>query len=302
MGKILISGGTGFAGKKLIAFLSQKGYSLNVLTRKKHEDNHQNIQYYNWDIEKQYIDKDAFIGVDTIINLAGANISEKRWTSKRKSEILESRIRSLDLIYKYVKQNNFKIDTLISSSAVGYYGSITSDDIFTEKSNNGNDFLAAVCKQWERTALQLESLGIRTVILRKGIIIGKDGGMYKKTAPLAKLGINTALGKGNQYFPWIDIRDLVRLYEFILKTKEINGIFNAVSSEHITMNDFSKALLLSFGKKSLLPNVPLFIVKLLFGEMSVILTEGSRVSNEKLKQTGFALEFDTIDKSLSNQL
>src|SRR5690606_26772901 len=187
-----------------------------------------------------------------------------------------------DLLFKYVKLNAFRIDIFISSSAVGYYGAITTDEIFTEKSNNGSDFLALVCGKWEKSALQFESLGVATVILRKGVVLGKDGGMYHKLAPLARLGINTSLGNGRQYLPWIDIRDLVRLYEFILETNEICGVFNAVSSEHIMMNDFSEALLQSFGKTSFLPNVPAFIIKLLLGEMSAMLLEGSRVSNEKI--------------------
>lgn len=238
--------------------------------------------------------------MSVIINLTGANIGEKRWTSKRKKEILESRTKSIDLIFKYVKTNGFKIDTFISSSAVGYYGAITSGDIFNESSKNGKDFLAFVCKEWEKTALQFESLGVKTVILRKGVIIGKDGGMYQKLAPLAKLGINTALGTGSQFLPWMDIRDLIHLYGFILEHNNVNGVFNAIASEHITMNEFSKSLLHSVGKNSILPNAPSFVIKLLFGEMSVMLLEGSRVSNEKLKRAGFHFEFDSIQQSLAD--
>lgn len=145
--------------------------------------------------------------------------------------------------------------------------------------------------------MQFESLGITTVILRLGVVLGKEGGMYKKLAPLAKLGINTSLGNGKQYLPWIDIRDLVRLYEFILKTNEIRGIFNAVSSKHIMMNDFSEALLQSFGKKSFLPNAPTFLIKLFFGEMSVMLLNGSRVANERIKKAGFKFEYSSIEKT-----
>lgn len=297
MKKILIAGGTGFVGKALIKHLINCGYMVNVLTRRSNINNPENIQYFEWNTENAFIDEKAFEGVSKIINLTGANISEKRWTEKRKVEIIESRTKSIDLLYNYVKTRNYSINTFISSSAVGYYGSVTIDEIFTEKSNNGSDFLASVCRKWEASALQFESLGVATVILRKGVILGKDGGMYQKLAPLAKLGINTSLGNGKQFLPWIDIRDLVRLYEFILKTKEINGVFNVVSSEHITMNDFSKVLLRSFGKTSFLPNAPAFLLKLLFGEMSVMLLKGSRVSNEKIKQTGFKFEYSSIEKT-----
>lgn len=298
MKKILIAGGTGFVGKHLISFFVEKGYSINVLTRKANFKVSENIQFFQWDIEQQYIDKNAFENVDTIINLTGANIGEKRWTEKRKSEIVNSRIKSIDLLYHYVSENNFKITTFISSSAVGFYGAVTTNEIFTETSKSGNDFLASVCQIWENTTMKFNDLGIRTVILRKGVIIGKNGGIYQKLSPLAKLGINVSLGSGKQYLPWIAIRDLVRLYDFILSNSKINGIYNTVSSEQITMNDFSKTLLKSFDKKSIFPNAPAFIIRLLFGKMSAMLLEGSRVSNEKLKSSDFSFEFDTIEKSL----
>lgn len=298
MKKILIAGGTGFVGKHLISFLAEKGYSINVLTRKQGSNSSGNIQFFQWDIEKEYIDKKAFEEVDTIINLTGANIGEKRWTKKRKSEIINSRIKSIDLLYRYLSEDNFKITTFISSSAVGFYGAVTTNEIFKETSKSGNDFLASVCQIWETTAMKFNDLGIRTVILRKGVIIGKDGGMVQKLTPLAKLGINVSLGSGKQYLPWIAIQDLVRLYDFILSNSKISGIYNTVSSEHITMNDFSKTLLKSFNKKNIFPNAPAFIIRLLFGEMSVMLLEGSRVSNEKLKGIGFSFEFDTIEKPL----
>ncbi len=294
MKKILIAGGTGFVGKALIKHLVNCGYMVNVLTRRNKISSMENIRYFEWDIKKGFIDEKAFEGVSKIINLTGANITEKRWTEKRKVEIIESRTKAIDLLFTYVKTRNFSIDIFISSSAVGYYGAITTDEIFTEKSNNGSDFLASVCRKWEKTALQFDSLGVATVILRKGVVLGRDGGMYQKLAPLAKLGINTSLGNGRQYLPWIDIRDLVRLYEFILKTDELSGVFNAVSSEHIMMNDFSKTLLQLFGKTSFLPNVPAFLVRLFLGEMSVMLLKGSRVSNYKIKQTGFKFEYSFL--------
>lgn len=235
MKKILIAGGTGFVGKHLISFLAEKGYSINVLTRKQGSNSSGNIQFFQWDIEKEYIDKKAFENVDTIINLTGANIGEKRWTEKRKSEIINSRIKSIDLLYRYVSEDNFNINTFVSSSAVGFYGAVTTNEIFKETSKSGNDFLASVCQIWENTAMKFNDLGIRTVILRNGVIIGKNGGIYQKLSPSAKLGINVSLGSGKQYLPWIDIRDLVRLYEFILSNSKISGIYNTVSSEQITI-------------------------------------------------------------------
>ena len=295
--KILIAGGTGFVGKALIAHLTKLGYSVHVLSQKKHPDSAQ-VRYFEWNTSEGFIDENAFEDVSVLINLVGANIGEKRWTKSRKQLILDSRIKSLDLLYHYVERGNYPIELLISSSAVGYYGAITSNQIFTEDSPNGSDFLAEVCKRWEQSALKFETLNTKVVLLRKGVVLGKEGGMYHKLAPLAKKGINTSLGNGKQYLPWIDIKDLVSLYEFILKNESVKGIYNVCSSEHQTMNDFSNAFLHSFGKKSFLPNAPRFLIQMLFGEMSKMLLEASRVSNQKLLDTGFQFEFETLKKSL----
>ena len=298
MKKILIAGGTGFVGKQLIDFLVGKSYSIHVLTRKPSANSTENICFFRWDVERQYIDKKAFEGVEILINLTGANIGEKRWTNDRKKEIIDSRIKSINLLYQYISENKFNINTFISSSAVGFYGAVTTEKTFAETSESGNNFLASVCQKWEDAALKFKDLGVSTVILRKGVILGKEGGMVKKLSPLAQLGINVSLGSGEQYLPWIDIRDLLRLYDFFLSNPQLSGIYNAVATEQITMNDFSKVLLKSFGKKSFLPNAPAFVIRLLFGEMAVMLLEGSKVSNDKLKSTGFSFEFDTIEKSL----
>lgn len=296
--KILIAGATGFVGKNLIDYLLSKGFFVNALTRKKQLDKIENLSYFQWDISKSYIDENAFKDVDTIINLTGANIGKKRWTKQRKQELVVSRIEAINLLFDTVVNTKTPITTFISSSAVGYYGATTTSETFTEESSKGIDFLAEVCEKWEESAMQFKKLNIRTVILRKGVIIGKGGGIYQKLAPLAKYGINTALGNGRQFLPWMDIRDLVRLYEFFINNSTLSGVYNAVASEHITMNEFSKALLQSFGKRSFLPNVPKFIIQLVFGELSKMLLEGSKISNEKLKSTQFIFEHEKLENSL----
>ena len=299
MKKILIAGGTGFVGGYLVSHLTQLGYEVHVLTRKTLAGSEQSgTKFFEWDLEKSYIDIKAFEGVDTIINLTGENISAGRWTTKRRLDLIESRVLSLNLLYKYIEHHAIAIDKIISSSAVGYYGACTTDTLFSEDANSGSDFLAHICKLWEKAARQFESLGVKTVILRKGIVLGKEGGMYAKLAPLARLGINVSVGNGKQYLPWIDIRDLGRIYEFILHQEDARGVYNAVAPQHITMNDFSYVLLRSFAKTSLLPNVPGFMLKLLYGDMAVMLLQGSRVSDEKIRRMGFKFIYDTIERSL----
>lgn len=295
--KILIAGGTGFIGTALCSFLAGKKDEINVLTRRQMSDT-ENIHYYQWDVEKGFIDPRAFDGVSAIINMTGANIGEKRWTKARKQELVSSRIKPLNLLLRYVMDIGSHIDVFISSSAVGYYGAVTTNRIFTEEDRNGTDFPAHLCKLWEDNARKFERVADRVVILRKGVVIGRTGGMYRKLKPLARRGINVSLGSGRQYLPWICIGDLVRIYDYVLENKKMRGVFNAVTSEHITMNDFSEKMLHSFGRRNLMPNAPAWVIKLLFGELSEILLRGSRVSNEKIKRMGFGFWYQSIHQCL----
>jgi len=292
--RILIAGGTGFVGRHLIPALQQQGYALSVLTRQPNVVASQDaLRYYRWDPKQQYIDPAAFEQVATIINLTGANIGAKRWTARRKKEILDSRVKTLDLLCQYCRQQQVPLHTLISSSGTGYYGAVTTNTIFKEDDAIGQDFLAQVCREWENAAQQFSTLGTRVVILRKGIVMG-HGGAYERMAPLARRGINVALGSGQQYMSWISIEDLVRLYLFLLQHPEIKGVYNTTASEPITMQDFAQQLLQSFNKKTLLPNAPAWLVRILLGEMATALLEGSRVSNEKLRLTGFVFQDEPL--------
>lgn len=295
--KVLIAGGTGFIGKTLSFFLAGKGYEVNVLTRRQMEDM-KNIHFYQWNVEKGFIDCHAFDGVDAVINMTGVNIGEKRWGKIRKKEIVDSRIKPMELLLKYVTEIKCDIKVFISSSAVGYYGAVTTENIFREEDHPGTDFLAHVCCLWEDAALKFKNKVERVVILRKGVVIGKSGGVYRKLRPLAKMGFSIALGSGKQYLPWICIGDLVRIYDFILQNGKVRGVFNAVAGEYITMNDFSQKMLRSFGKRNFVSNIPGWIVLAFLGERAGILLKGSRVSNEKIRNTGFDFWYLSICQCL----
>lgn len=294
MNKILIAGGTGFVGKALISFLVTKGYEVHALTRRQLAPT-KGVTYFKWDIAKQEIDLNAFSEVDTIINMTGANISEKRWSDDRKKVIINSRVQSLELLHQAVYENDFKIKRIISSSAVGYYGAVTNQHIYTEEDKKGDDFLAEVCEQWESAAMAFENLGSQVVILRKGVIIG-HGGMYEKLSGIAKYGINPALGSGKQYIAWIAMNDLLELYGCILEKENMHGVFNAVSSHDMTMNDLSKAILGALGKRKITPNAPGFIIKLMFGELSTMMLKGSRASSQKVNALGCNRKDETIEQ------
>lgn len=295
--KILLTGGTGFIGKELIKHLIGQGYQINILTRKPPKTKTPYISYYQWDINQSYIDLECFKGVEIIINLVGANISEKRWSHKRKLEIMESRVKSAALLYENLKKHKFPIKKLISASASGYYGAVTRKHIFTETDPAGKDFLARVCENWERSILQFEELKIKVIIFRLGVIIG-NGGLFATMSNFARKGINPSLGSGKQYVPWVSLEDTASAFIFGLEKDSLEGVFNLNADEHIQMNDIAKEILNHYHKKRWTPNAPSFIIKLLFGSMSDLLLKGSRIKNDKIKSAGFNFKHSNLKEAI----
>lgn len=293
---VLITGANGMVAKHLSKYL-ESDYSLKFLTRKKKKKND-----YEWNIETGYIDIDALKGVNHIIHLAGAGIADKRWSKKRKKIIYSSRVNSAKLILKTLISNNLKITSFISSSAIGYYGSVTSTNIFIEKNNKGDDFLSDVCYDWEHIAFEFEKKNItkKTVILRFGIVLDKSGGALKKMIIPIKYFVGAILGKGNQYMPWIHIDDITYMIIYALKKSELQGIYNAVAPEHITNREFTLTLAKQLKKPIYLPNIPSLIIKLIFGSSSVLILKGSRVSSKKIIEKGFKFKYDNLKHALQN--
>ncbi len=293
---ILITGANGMLAKTLAAQLSEN-YSIRFLTRKVRKANE-----FKWDIENKYIDPESLKGVHTIIHIAGSSISDKRWTNNRKKIILSSRIDSANLILNELKRQNLTIDSFFSASAIGYYGTITTGETFNENSPNGNDFLSMVCEKWENKSKEFVSSQIakRNVIIRIGVILDKKGGALPKLIRPIRLLIGAPLGTGNQYIPWIHIHDLVRVFQKILDNKQINGTFNAVAPEHITNAEMTRAIAQQIKKPLFLPKIPKFIIRLFFGEKSIILLEGNRVSSKKLLDTKFKFKFDKLKDALKH--
>lgn len=238
---VLLTGGSGFIGKHLTDVLIEAGFSVSVLSRSDKE-NTSRITYYNWDLEKNYIDENAVLNADYIIHLAGEGIVDKRWTNKRKKAILESRIKPIDLIFSVLEKNNKKLEAFVSASAVGIYGALTSHKICKEETPSANDFLGTVCQKWENAADKIGSLNIRTVKIRTGIVLGKDEGFLKKMTPSFKSGFGAILGSGKQYLPWIHIEDLCNIYLKSLQDTKLEGPYNACITDNTTNSRLSKII------------------------------------------------------------
>lgn len=298
---ILLTGGTGFVGKNITDLLVANGFSVSVLSRSD-QKNTPSISYYKWDLNRNYIDEEAILKADYIIHLAGEGIVEKRWTEKRKKDILESRVKPVDLIFSILEKKSKKLDAFISASAIGIYGATTNDNICTENTPPANDFLGMTCQEWEKATDKINSLGIRTVKVRTGIVLGKGEGFLKKIVPSFKAGFGSILGTGKQYVPWIHIDDLCNIYLKAVLDQEMHGPYNACITDDTTNAVLSKTLANLFGYSIWLPKAPAFILKIVLGEMSVAVLEGQRVSSEKIQKTGFEFQFTNLESALANCL
>lgn len=292
--------GKGLVSDYLSKQLLDKGYQVNYLSRSNKHNSP--FKIYTWNIDQNQIDVEAIASADYIVHLAGANISGKRWTAKRKQLIIDSRVKSTHLLFNGVKKQNKKLMAFISSSAVGYYGAITSDKIFNEEDPPANDFLGETCNLWEQEADQFKNAGIRTVKIRTGVVLSKKGGALEKMIPPVKLGIGSAIGNGKQYLPWIHIDDLCSIFIKAIEDAKMQGAYNAVASDYKTNKEFTRILAKVLKKPFWFPNIPTFTMKLMFGEMAIILLNGSRVSSEKIQKAGFKFKYPNLKSALSDLL
>lgn len=296
---VLITGGTGFIGKYLTRLLIANGYSVSIFSRSL-KQNADDISYFRWDIANHFIEEEAILKADYIIHLAGEGIADQRWTAKRKEAIVQSREKSIQLIYDVLKKHNKKLDAFVSASGVGIYGAVNGSEICTENTLAVNDFLGSTCQKWEAAADTIASLGIRTVKIRTGLVLGKDEGFLKKLIPIFKMKLGAALGSGKQYMPWIHIDDLCSIYLEAIKNDEMTGAYNAAINDNTNNEIFSKTLAKIYGYSLWLPNVPAFLIQMVLGEMALIVLKGRRVSSDKIEKTGFQFRFNTLELALED--
>ncbi|QOI96924.1 MAG: TIGR01777 family protein [Flammeovirgaceae bacterium] len=297
--KVLITGASGLVGSRLTELLLKQGYEVAHLSRQAKAGR---VPAFAWDVSAGTIDEKAFEGVDSVIHLAGAGVADKRWTVKRKKEILDSRVQSTRLLYQFLGRGNHQVSSFLSASAIGIYGFGLRDEVLTESSNPGNDFLAEVVKAWENEVNAVQSLGIRTAILRIGIVLSKKGGALKEMARPVQWGVGAPLGTGNQYLSWIHIDDLCRMFLFAKENNSVAGVYNAAGVQPVTNKEFTRAIAVVLKKPMWLPPVPAFALKLVLGEMAGMVLNGSRVSSEKIQRAGFTFRFTDLHSALLDLL
>ena len=293
---ILITGASGLIGARLTEMLLQNGEAVGHLGRGKSRD--ARVVSFQWDPAQGKIDEAAVRWADAIVNLAGAPVADKCWTDKRKKELIDSRVSGLRLLADAVKRNEQPLHTLVSASAIGWYGMVTEEKIFEENDPPVRDFFGECCSEWEKAADLLEETGARVVKLRIGIVLAKEGGALPQLAGPVKTFIGSPLGSGKQWMPWIHIDDVCEMFLKALRDEKMSGVYNAVGPQEVTNRQFVKTLGKALHRPVFFPPVPKFVLRLLLGERASIVTEGSRVSNRKIAASGFVCRHTDLLETL----
>lgn len=304
MATILITGGTGTIGKGLSKFLVSKQHQVIILTRHPRAGAG-GISYAAWDPANKTIDVDALQKADYIINLAGAGVADKRWSKKRKQEIIDSRVDSGALLVKALQENTNKVKAVISMSGIGWYGEDqtrkASATYFKEGDPADDAFLGATCVKWEEAIKPVTALGKRLVIFRAGIVLSNDGGALTEFIKPVRAGVATILGGGDQVYSWIHIDDMCRMFMYAIDNEKMQGEYNTVSPQPVTNKNLMITLAQKVKGKFYIPiHVPSFVLKLVLGELSVEILKSAKVSCEKIINSGFQFQYPSLEVALDD--
>lgn len=293
---ILLTGGSGLLGTHLTKALLTKGYTVSHLSR--NADNNPQVKTFVWDINKGIIDEHCIDGIDTIVHLAGSGIAEKHWTDARKKDLIDSRVKSIELVYDLLKRKQHQVTSVISASGIGYY-SDRGDELMYETSAPARDFISQCCVLWEAAVDEGQKFGVRILKFRTGVVLDKDGGALPTLAKPIKLYIGSPIGSGKQWVPWIHWQDVVNMYLLGIENKNLSGVYNMVAPNPVTNKQLTQAVAKQLHKPLWAPNVPGFVLKLLLGEMSSIVLGSTKVSAQKIEDAGFKFKFTNLEAALS---
>lgn len=290
---VLIAGGTGLLGVRLAWLLAVNGFTVRLLSR-----NPKTSDQFAWNPAKMEMDIKALEGVDVVINLAGSGIADKRWTSSRKKELIESRVNSAALLFREIEKMPQRPQVYLSASAVGYYGNSGEQWMLEGQAPVDHSFMVDCCQQWETAARQMETLGLRTAIFRIGVVLAKEGGALKEVVKPLRFGLGAYFGNGKAWWPWIHRDDVCRAFVWAIENQLITGTYNLVSPNPVRGRELVVSTAKAMDQWALFVPAPAFVLRLILGEMSAVILNSNRVSAEKLSLAGFEFNWPVLDNAL----
>lgn len=298
--KILITGATGLIGQELMQKWIDKDVEVHYLTtRQNHKHFHPKVSTFYWNPATEQIDLKCFDGVQVIVNLAGASVS-KRWTTRYKKEIEESRVQGASLLIKSIKKlASHQITQVVSASAIGVYPHHLNYVYSETDTKIADSFLGSVVYQWEDAVSSFSELNIVVTTLRIGLVLSNKGGALPVTSLPIRYGLGSWFGSGKQWQSWIHISDMADMIVYVIEN-QLEGVYNAVAPEPVTNKEFVKFIAHILGRPLFLPHIPQFFMKLILGEMSTVIFESQKVSSEKIQKTGFQFSFPDIKSALTS--
>ncbi len=295
--KILVTGGTGLVGSMLTKKFQDQGYDVSILTRS--PEKVKDFKAFYWDIKKKEIDEECLDGIDTIIHLAGEKIADGRWTDERKKALISSRTESIALIYDLMKRQEHQVKTVLSASAVGFYGD-RGEEVLDETSKAGTGFLAHCCEEWEKAVDQGTEMGLRVAKFRIGLLLTPKGGVLDIFKLMVKTFTATKLGSGEQWFPWIHSDDLIGMFLWAAENESSKGVYNATAPNPVRNKEFTKTLSDVLHRPFWPFAIPKAMFKLLMGEKSELVLMSTHTKADKVIKAGYSFKFLSLKKALED--
>lgn len=301
--QIVIIGGTGTIGRRLVLHLIQGGHVVKVVSRQPYKPASlpAKIIFASWDGKSAAGWGHLVEGADAVVNLAGAGIADAKWSDERKREIRDSRVNAGKAVVEAIAAASVKPKVLIQASAVGYYGAHNNGTVLTEDSSPGSDFLGQTCREWEDSTKAVEAMGVRRVIIRTGVVLDMEGGALPKMVMPFRFLAGGPIGSGAQWFPWIHYYDQVEAIRFLIENEAAAGPVNLTAPNPLRNRDFAKAIGRVMGRPAFAP-APEFVFKAIFGEMSTVLLDGQQALPKRLQEWGYQFKFPTAEAALKDIL
>lgn len=300
--RILISGGSGLVGRALVRELEEAGHRCDILSRAAQRSQRvfDRARVHSWDTRSVEPLLDLMQAADAVVHLAGENIGAGRWSARRKQLIRDSRVDSTRAIVDAMLQASSPPAVLIQASAVGYYGP-RGDEQIAEDTPAGDDFLATLCRDWERASERVSAAGVRRAVVRSGLVLSGDGGVLPRMALPFRLFAGGPAGNGRQWIPWIHLADEAAAIRFLLEQEGAEGAFNLTAPNPVTNREFGRTLGRVLHRPSLLP-APAFALRVVLGEMADLVLTGQRAVPRRLLELGFRFRFPDLEPALEDLL